>query len=166
MSYIDKAAYLGIYGSADSAMDDSTFDRLCYDACRKLDMATTGVDGWKKLRRSPPVDADDLEAVKRCACRLVYLMWQIETAERTSNQGRGYTETANGLQGKVVSSVSAGNETISYATGNTGVATLIDKALADKSVRDKLFADTITEYLSGIKDANGVNLLYMGPYPC
>ena len=166
MSYIDKAAYIGIYGSADSAMDDPTFNRLCWDACRKLDTATTGVDGWKKLRRSPPADADDLEAVKRCACQLVHLMWQMETAERIANQGRGYTETANGLQGKVVSSVSAGNESISYVTGSTGAATLIDKALADKSVRDKLFADTITEYLSGIKDANGVNLLYMGPYPC
>lgn len=165
MSYIDKAAYISIYGSADSDMDDLTFNRLCWDACRKLDMATTGVDGWKKLRRSPPAETDDLEAVKRCACQLVHLMWQIETAERTVNRGRGYTETASGLQGKVVSSVSAGNESISYATGSSGAATLIDKALADKSVREKLFAETIAEYLSGVKDANGVNLLYMGPYP-
>ena len=166
MPYIDKVAYISIYGSADSDMDDLTFNRLCWDACRKLDMATTGVDGWKKLRRSPPAETDDLEAVKRCACQLVHLMWQIETAERTVNQGRGYTETASGLQGKVVSSVSAGNESISYATGSSGTATLIDKALADKSVREKLFAETIVEYLSGVKDANGVNLLYMGPYPC
>ncbi len=166
MAYIDKAFYISVYGSVDSAMDDLTFNRLCWDACRKLDVATTGVDGWKKLKRSPPADADDLEAVKRCASQLIHLMWQIETAERIANQGRGYTETANGLQGKVVSSVSAGNESVSYATSSTGVATLIDKALTDKVAREKLFADTITEYLSGVTDANGVNLLYMGPYPC
>lgn len=166
MPYIDKAFYISVYGSVDSAMDDLTFNRLCWDACRKLDVATTGVDGWKKLKRSPPADADDLEAVKRCASQLIHLMWQIETAERIANQGRGYTETANGLQGKVVSSVSAGNESVSYAAGNVGASTLIDKALADKIAREKLFADTITEYLSGVADANGVNLLYMGPYPC
>lgn len=162
MAYADKTFYTAIYGEIDGAV----FNRLCWAACRKLDTATTGVDSFKKLRNAFPVDADDVETVKRCVCELIHLMWQIETAEQTANQGRGYTETANGLQSKVVSSVSAGNESISYATGSIGAATLIDKALVDKSVKDKLFADTITEYLSGVADANGVNLLYMGPYPC
>lgn len=161
MLHISETFYTEIYGE----IDGSAFNRLCWAACRKLDAATTGVDGWKKLKNAFPVDADDAETVRRCACELIHLMWQIETAEKVTNQGRGYTETANGLQGKVVSSVSAGNESISYATGSVGSATLIDKALADKSVRDKLFRDTIAEYLSGIADANGVNLLYMGPYP-
>lgn len=162
MLYTDKTFYTAIYGE----IDDAAFKRLCWAACRKLDTATTGVDSFKKLRNAFPVDADDAETVKRCVCELIHLMWQIETAEQTANQGRGYIETANGLQGKVVSSVSAGNESISYATGSAGSATLIDKALVDKAIRDKLFADTITECLSGVTDANGVNLLYMGPYPC
>jgi hypothetical protein len=44
-------------------------------------------------------------------------------------------------------------------------SSVIDKAVADKSVRNKLVADTIRGGLSGVKDANGVNLLYMGKYP-
>ena len=62
----------------------------------------------------------------------------------------------------MISSVSAGNESISYSVGN---ATMIDKALSDPTVKEKLFRDTIREGLSGVTDANGVNLLYMGVYP-
>ena len=42
---------------------------------------------------------------------------------------------------------------------------MISKALVDFAVKEKLFRDTIREYLSGVSDANGVNLLYMGVYP-
>ena len=161
MLYVDKTFYTALYGE----IDDTEFNRLCWAACRKLDMLTTGVDGVKKLRTAFPSDADNAEIVKRCVCDLIHLMRQIGSAEMTANQARGYTKTANGLQGKVISSVSAGNETISYVTGSAGITTWIDKAVADKMFREKLFADTITEELSGVADVNGVNLLYMGPYP-
>ena len=76
---------------------------------------------------------------------------------------RGYAETSNGLHGKVVSSVSAGNESISYAVGSSGSS--VDKAITDISERNKLISSVVRECLSGISDANGVNLLYMGVYP-
>ena len=67
---------------------------------------------------------------------------------------------------KQVASKSAGNESISYVTsGSSGTATLIDKCLADKEAQKQLYDDKIRNYLSGITDANGVNLLYMGIYP-
>ena len=44
-------------------------------------------------------------------------------------------------------------------------ATAIDKALSDKAAEAQLYTDTIREYLSGVSDANGVNLLFMGRYP-
>lgn len=44
-------------------------------------------------------------------------------------------------------------------------ATLIDKCLADKEAQKQLYSDTIRDYLSGVADANGVSLLYMGMYP-
>lgn len=164
MGYIDYSYYKSLYG--DQAIKETDFNRLSWDASRKLDAATTGVDGVRKLSAAFPKDEYDAEAVKRCACKLIYLSYKMEDAERVMSQGRGYTETENGLRGKIISSVSAGNESISYATGNSSsAATLIDKALADKAVQDKLFQDTIREYLSGIADANSVNLLYMGRYP-
>lgn len=159
--YITIDEYSAIY----DAMDGKVFDRLAFDACRMVDIHTTGIDNVKKLKIAFPTDEDDAQSVKRCICKLVYTMSQIEDTEKAANQGKGYTETENGIRGKVITSVSAGNESISYSAGGGSSVTLIDKALADKSVQDKLFSDTIREYLSGVTDANGVNLLYMGRYP-
>ena len=76
---------------------------------------------------------------------------------------RGYIQTENGLQGKVVTSVSAGNESISYSA--TAPKTTVDTAVTDPAAKDRLVFSTIREYLSGVNDSNGVNLLYMGVYP-
>lgn len=163
MGYIDYEYYVSLYGS--DLLNSQEFGTVSWVAFRALDRHTTGIDGVKKLKTAFPVDEYDAEAVKRCAAQLVYIAAQISAAEKSATQSRGYNETSNGLQGKVISSVSAGNESISYSTNNTAT-TIVDKALADKNVQQKLYGDTIREYLSGVKDANGVNLLYMGQYPC
>lgn len=166
MGYVDYGYYKSIYG--DKAVPEADFNRLSWEICRKMDLATTGVDNVKKLKIAFPEDEDDAEAVKRCVCRLVELASRIEQAEETARSAQGYITREDGsLQGKVVSSVSAGNESISYtSSGNSSSLTLVDKALSDKDVQERLFRDTITECLSGIADVNGVNLLFMGPYPC
>lgn len=165
MAYIDYSYYLNLYG--ERAIPEADFNRLSWDACRKVDIATTGVDNVRKLAAAFPTDEYAAEAVRRCACKLIEIASEIEKAEQTAQSAKGYVQREDGsLQGKVVSSVSAGNETVSYSvSGSSGMATLIDKALSDKAVQEKLYKDTITEYLSGVADANGVNLLYMGRYP-
>lgn len=145
-------------------IDERLFNRLAFDACRYVDIHTTGIDNVKKLKLHFPTDEDDAQAVKNCAAKVVNLLAQIQEAEKAVAMGRGYTETANGLQRKIVSRVEAGNEAISYMESNAGTS-VIDKAVSDQSVRNKLVADIIREGLSGITDANGVNLLYMGSYP-
>ncbi len=163
MGYADYMFYQSIY--ADIEISQADYNRLAWEASRKMDVATTGIDGVKKLKIAFPTDEEAAETIKRCFCKLVNILYRVELAERTVNQARGYEETENGLRGKVISSVSAGNESISYATTSGGTATLIDKALSDKAVQDRLYRDTIFEYLSGVHDKNGVNLLYMGRYP-
>lgn len=157
--YLTYSEYTALYDS----IGEKIFARLAFDACRMIDTETTGIDNVKKLRIAFPEDEDG-ETVKYCAAKIVNILYQIHEAETAANQGKGYIETANGLQGKVISSVSAGNESISYSTASSS-KTVIDNAVLDKSVRDKLIRDTIREYLSGVTDANGVNLLYMGTYP-
>ncbi len=154
MAYVDFSYCTTLYCDIPAV----TFNRLVWDAERKVDNATTGVDGVKKLRVSFPTDEDDAENVKRCICKLIHLMYQVETAEQAASR----VSTENGLRGGIVSSVSAGNESISYATSG---ATMVEKAVSDRSVLEKELRDTIREYLSGVTDANGVNLLYMGAYP-
>lgn len=38
-------------------------------------------------------------------------------------------------------------------------------AKGQQEAQEKLYADTVREYLSGVTDANNVNLLYAGLYP-
>lgn len=144
-------------------IEEKLFNRLAFDACRYMDIHTTGIDNVKKLKMYFPEEEDNAQAVKYCAAKLVNVLAQVQEAENAIAQGRGYTKTANGLQRKIISRVEAGNEAISYMEANTG-SSVIDKAAADKFVKDKLVADTIREGLSGVTDANGVNLLYMGAY--
>lgn len=160
--YVDYEFFTKLYGS--DAVPHTDFNRFLWDACKKLDYYTTGVDGVKKLQVAFPTD-DGAESVKRCVCALINLMSNINQAEHNLRSATGFIQKEDGtVQGKVVSSVSAGNESISYSA-KTSNTTLIEQAVSDRKVREQLFADTIKEYLSGVTDSNGVNLLYMGTYP-
>lgn len=158
--YITFDEYTALYPQ----IEETVFNRLSYDAGRHIDRLTTGIDGVKKLKTAFPTDEDSVQAVKYCTAKIINLLLQIQEAEKSASLGRGYTQTENGLQGKVISSVSAGNESISFSTGSAQTSA-IDAAVSDLTARDKLIYSTVREYLSGAQDDNGVNLLYMGVYP-
>lgn len=162
MAYIDYEYFTSLYPE----IPEADFNRLSWEVSRKMDVLTTGIDNVKKLKVAFPTDEDDAEAVKRCACELLHIFQQLEKAEKTARSASGYTETEDGLKGKVISSQTAGTTSISYAVGKSATAeTWLDKALSDSAELDKKISGTIREYLSGISDANGVNLLFMGEYP-
>ena len=162
--YADNEFYKTLYG--EKSVSETDFNRLSWDACKKIDAATTTVDGIKKLKIAFPTDEDDSEAVKRCLCELINILYKLEQAEERVNASQGFVQREDGtVSSKLVSSVSAGNESISYSTNNISAATLIDKALSDKTVQEQLYRDTIAKYLSGVTDKNGINLLYAGRYP-
>ena len=163
MAYVDYEYYKTLYG--EKALAEADFKRLLWDAEREIDKATSGVDGVRKLRVAFPTSDYDAEAVKRCVCSLVEFLKQIEDAERNANSLGQYAERADGsLQGKFVSSVSAGNESISYAVGKSA-DTAISNARKDLHSKDVAVYQFITSRLSGVSDANGVNLLFAGRYP-
>lgn len=163
MAYVDYEYYKSLYG--EKAIPETDFNRLLWDAEREINKATSGVDNVRKLQVAFPTNEEDAETVKRCICSLVEFIKQIEDAERNANSVGQYTERADGsLQGKVVSSVSAGNESISYAVGKS-VDTAISNAIKDLQSRDMAVYQFITSRLSGVSDANGVNLLFGGRYP-
>lgn len=157
--YIRYEDYVNLY----DPIDDRVFNRLAYDACRHIDKLTTGIDGVKKLKVAFPVDEDSASAVRHCAAQVINILLQVQEAEKSASLSRGYDVTENGLKGKVVSSVSAGNESVSYSAGISN--TVVDAAAFNPAARDSLISQTIRQCLSGVQDANGVNLLYMGVYP-
>jgi prophage DNA circulation protein len=157
--YISFDEYTALY----DPIEERDFNRLLFQACRAVDRFTTGVDGVKKLRVAFPANEDNATAVKHCVANVTNILYQIQEAEKSAFLARGYAETANGLQGKVVSSVSAGNESVSFSSGVGSTA--VDKAVTNIAERNRLIQSIVREYLSGVTDANGVNLLYMGVYP-
>jgi hypothetical protein len=153
------------YVALNDVIEERHFLALAFDACRVMDIHTTGIDNVKKLQKYFPVDLYDAQAVKHCAAKLIGLLYQIQQAEASVHLMRGAEQTEQGMRGRVIASVTAGNESITYSTGTNTFATAVDAAVMDKAARDKLLSDTVRECLSGVKDCNGVNLLYMGRYP-
>ena len=146
--YIEYEYYKTLYG--DKALAENEFNRLSWDAEREIDKATCGIDGVKKLEVAFPTNRYDAEVVKRCVCDLIDFLSQLEKAQNIMINDGG-----------IVSSKSAGNESISYVNGDTVVTSAL------KSARGKEIAicSLITEKLRDVKDANGINLLYLGSYP-
>lgn len=162
MPYVDYEYYKSLYSTA---IPEEDFNRLSWDACKLVDNVTTGIDGVKKLRTAFPTDVDDAEAVKRCICKLIDTAYRFGQAEAAAREAQGYVQREDGtVVKKIVSSVTAGAESISYATSGTG-ETAFAKALADDSEKERMYQRIVEMYLTGVGDANGVNLLYMGEYP-
>lgn len=144
--FVDYEYFTSIYGKS---VEETTFNRLLWNAEKLVRDATTGVDGRCKLDFAFPDKETDAETVKRCVCAMVDLMARVDKAE-TEADGN-----------KVVKSVSAGNESITYDVKGG----IIGAVLTDKTAQAKLYTDTVREYLRGTKDKNGVNLLFGGIYP-
>jgi hypothetical protein len=166
MAYVGYEYYKSIYG--DKALPEADFSRLLWECEKRVNNLTTGVDGVRKLRKAFPEDEDDAEAVRRCICKCVEIAGQIEAAEQRIKDSQATITREDGtISSALVTSRSAGSESMSFATG-TGASlgnTLIDSVLADKAAQEKLYVDIVQEYLSGVADANNVNLLYAGVYP-
>lgn len=160
MGYVTYDYYKSIYG--EDSMPETDFNRLSWEACRKVDTLTLN-----KLKFAFPTNEDDIEAVQRCVCKLIEIAKDIDVATKRVTEGQGYiTDESGALRGKVVSSVSSGSESISYTAKAESGSTLIDAVLSDKAAQERLYRDTVREYLSLVPDSNGVNLLYAGiPYP-
>lgn len=162
MAYVDYEYYKSLYGEENISEID--FNRVLWNAEREVDKATTGIDGVKKLKVAFPLD-DDGEIVKRCIVELVNFLYKLEEAEKNANSLYQLTERNDGtMQGKVISSVSAGNESISFAVGKSS-DTALGNAVKGFQSREEIIYQLIRSYLSGVSDANGVNLLFAGKYP-
>lgn len=163
--YADYTDYQNFYGM--KRLQEADFMQFAIKAQKILDHYTTGVDNVKKLKIAFPTDEDSVLYVKACFCDITDMLYEISEAEKMAGLARGFESTADGIRGKVITSRSAGNESISYsASGGTQAATEMDKAVADPDAKARMINDVVTRYLSGVTDANGVNLMYMGRYPC
>lgn len=152
MLYIDFVTYSGWYKDG---LTQSEFDNLAWEASRLLDIYTTGIDNVRKLSAAAPTDEYTAESVKHCAAKIISLLYEVEQA------GKSVSREDGTVHGRVISSVSSGSESISYAASDG----LAQRILSGEVDREAAVYKIVKQFLSGLTDANGVNLLYMGRYP-
>ena len=131
---------------------EELFNRYEFDAERELDRLTFTVDSVRKLEVAFP-SGKDAEAVKRCMVAVIDRLSVLDDIG-TDDGGNG------AFSGRPLASMSSGSESVSF------MATSLDKARSSEADRSAYLRSTIRRYLEGVQDANGVNLLYGGPYPC
>ena len=141
--------FLSVYGP--NVMSLTEFNRFEYEAEVTINDRTTGIDGVVKLRAAFPTDPDDTRAVKRCVLALTLAHSQLSGLEKASAS----------TEGGIAKSRSSGSESITYQDG----ATALQLAARSPEGRSSYLDDIVRRYLGGRTDANGVNLLYGGPYP-
>lgn len=162
MAYSTYALYTSLYGNE---LTETEYNKLAYQASRSLDGYTTGIDGLRKLENYFPTEEYDANAVRMCECELIHMLKQINDVENEITNAHGYITRDDGtVVQKAVASVSSGSESISYSVKNLS-GNAITAAAGDISAKDSLMRTTVRRELSGIKDSNGINLLYMGAYP-
>lgn len=139
---VPESDFLKYAERASDRIDQYTFDRL--------------VDGL-------PDDERVKTKVQKAVCAVADTMYQIDQIKKASMDTIGTIQREDGtVVNKAVSSVSSGNESISYATGSNISINVYDQASMDKKVENALLLNVATEYLAGVTNDNGICLLYAG----
>lgn len=163
MAYADYKFYTESFGNV---VPEADFPRLAERASEFIDLMTSDrlVDGLPTNERSQ-------KRIKKAVCSLTELMYQIELAEKNaSDAAASGTSTTIGTGGSttgVVTSVSSGSESISYATPQQIGASAkewsaVYAAAGDVQKTNDLLLKTALPLLMGVRTNEGIPVLYAG----
>lgn len=139
---VPESDFLKYAERASDRIDQYTFDRL--------------VDGLPDNERVKT-------KVQKAVCAVADTMYQIDQIKKASMDTIGTIQREDGtVVNKAVSSVSSGNESISYVTGSNISSNVYAHASVDKKVENALLLNVATEYLAGATNDKGICLLYAG----
>ena len=164
MAYADYDFYTTSYFG--SVVPETDFPRLAERASDFVDTMTFG-----RLADGLPADERSQKRIKKAICSLAELMYQIELAEKNAtNAAVSGTSTAIGSGGGttgIVTSVSSGSESISYATPQQIGASAkewsaVYAAAGDVQKTNGLLLKTALPLLMGVRTDDGIPVLYAG----
>lgn len=164
MAYADYEFYTTSYFG--SVVPETDFPRMVERASEFIDLMTSDrlVDGL-------PTDERSQKRIKKAVCSLAELMYQIELAEKNAtNAAESGTSTTIGPGGSttgIVTSVSSGSESISYATPQQIGASAkewsaVYAAVGDVQKTNDLLLKTALSLLMGVRTDEGIPILYAG----
>lgn len=164
MAYADYDFYTESYYG--NVVPETDFPRLAERASEFIDLMTSDrlVDGLPTNKRSQ-------KRIKKVACSLAEKMYQIELAEKNATDAAvSGTSTAIGSGGSttgIVTSVSSGSESISYATPQQKASgakewSAVYAAAGDIQKTNDLLYKTALPLLMGVRTDDGIPILNAG----
>ena len=163
MAYADYEFYTTSYFG--SVVPEAGFPRLAERASDFVDTMT-----FDRLVDGLPTNERSQKRIKKAVCSLAELMYQIELAEKNAiNQAStNLTDTNVGnIKAGVVTSVSSGSESISYATPQQIGASAkewsaVYAAAGDVQKTNDLLLKIALPLLMGVRTDEGLPILYAG----
>lgn len=163
MAYADYKFYTESFGNV---VPETDFPRLAERASEFVDAMT-----FDRLVDGLPTNERSQKRIEKAVCSLTELMYQIELAEKNAtNAAVSGTSTAIGSGGSttgVVTSVSSGSESISYATPQQKASgakewSAVYAAAGDIQKTNDLLLKTALPLLMGVRTDDGIPVLYAG----
>ena len=163
MAYADYKFYTESFSNV---VPETDFPRLAERASDFVDTMT-----FDRLMDGLPTNERSQKRIKKVVCSLAELMYQIELAEKNAtNAAISGTSTAVGSGGSttgIVTSVSSGSESISYATPQQIGASAkewsaVYAAAGDVQKTNDLLLKTALPLLMGVRTDDGIPILYAG----
>ena len=163
MAYVDYEFYQkSFFGNV---VPEPDFMRMSERASDFIDSLT--FDG---LADGLPSDDRQQKRIKKAVCSLAELMYQIELAEKNAINQASASATDTNAGGKstgIVTSVSSGSESISYATpqqiGSSAKEwSAVYAAAGDVQKTNDLLLKTALPLLMGVRTDDGIPVLYAG----
>lgn len=163
MAYADFEFYTTTYHG--NVVPESDFDRIADRASDFLDVIT-----FDRLADGLPADERAATKVQKAVCAICDKLYQLELADKqalSAAVGGASSGGSGGVTSGVITSRSAGSESISYASPSemaNGAKTwsAVYQAAGDEQATNKLLYDTAKVYLTGVRDNEGAPLLYAG----
>lgn len=164
MAYADYEFYTTSYFG--SVVPETDFPRLAERASDFIDLITHG-----RLVNGLPTNEYFQKRIKKAVCSLAEILYQIELAEKNAtNAAVSGTSTMLGTGGNstgIVTSVSSGSESISYATPQQIGASAkewsaVYAATGDVQKTNDLLLKTALPLLMGVRTDDGIPILYAG----
>ena len=163
MAYVDYEFYQkSFFGNV---VPESDFMRMSERASDFIDSLT-----FDRLADGLPSDDRQQKRIKKAVCSLAELMYQIELAEKNAINQASANVTDTNVGGKstgIVTSVSSGSESISYATPQQIGASAkewsaVYAAAGDAQKTNDLLLKTALPLLMGVRTDDGIPVLYAG----
>ena len=164
MAYADYEFYTTSYFG--SVVPETDFPRLAERASDFVDTMT-----FDRLVDGLPTNERSQKRIKKAVCSLAELMYQIELAEKNAtNAAASGTSTTIGSGGSttgIVTSISSGSESISYATPQQKASgakewSAVYAAAGDVQKTNDLLLKTALPLLMGVRTDDGIPILYTG----